>query len=342
MSPRPRLSVTVLNYNYARYLENCIDSILDQTFADFELVIIDDCSTDESAGILRKYAGDSRVRVVRHEQNRGFVASLIEGAEANPKTEFLTVISADDMVVDREAFAGQVAALDGVPTASFCFAAYRVVDADGVPGTVVRAPLSDGEAMRGKDFLARYLTRTGMHVLHSGAMIRRSAYDRAGGYRNDVRYAVDFAMWGMLALEGEVVYRSAPLYGYRVHRGQMSKSLAGVKRTLAEVLATIDAVFDKAAARQLAIGVTRGQAIRFHLFSEALPDAFAGDRMMSLRRIVAALSVHPMQALRSRAFLETMLVLCLGNGAHAAARSLARRVPSLAPERLSNGPVTGS
>ena len=341
-APRPRLSVTVLNYNYARYLPSCIESILEQTFADFELVIIDDCSTDDSEEILRKYAGDRRVRIIRHESNRGYVASLIEGAEANPATELLTVVSADDMVVDREAFARQVAALDQTPAAAFCFSAYWTVDADGVVGVTVQAPLSDAEAVPGQKFLAYYLTRTGMHVLHTGAVIRRSAYERAGRYRPDLRYAVDFAMWGMLALEGDAVYRSAPLYGYRVHRGQMSKSLAGVKKTLREVLSSIDAVFDKAGERQLALSVSRGQAIRFHLFSEALPDAFKGDRWMALRRVAAALSVRPLQALRSRALAETILVVCFGTRGHGFVRSLVRSVPWLGAALLPTDLVANS
>ena len=91
----PPLSVTVLNYNYAHYLAQCLDSILGQTWTDFELILINDCSTDHSMEVIERYVADPRVRVVNHERNRGFVASLIEGAQLS-RGKYLMVISADD------------------------------------------------------------------------------------------------------------------------------------------------------------------------------------------------------------------------------------------------------
>src|ERR1700674_4427920 len=219
----PRLSVTVLNYNYAQYLPACLDSILGQTFTDFELIVIDDCSTDKSREVLLPYAEDQRVRIIEHTENRGYVPSLIEGVE-HSRGDALMVISADDLVIDPEAFARQLGVLDRAPTVAFCFSAYRTVTAEGTLVSLIEAPLEDEAIMSGEAFLAADLPRTGMHVLPSGTIIRRSAYELAGGYRRDLRYAVDFAIWGMLALEGDVAYRASPLYGYRLHNRQMSTS----------------------------------------------------------------------------------------------------------------------
>src|SRR5690242_18034091 len=65
----PTLSVTVLNYNYAHYLPQCLDSILSQTWTDFELTLINDCSTDNSLEIIKPYLADPRIKFVNHEVN---------------------------------------------------------------------------------------------------------------------------------------------------------------------------------------------------------------------------------------------------------------------------------
>src|SRR5580658_382186 len=67
----PTVSVIVPNYNHARFLHRRIDTILAQTFQDFELILLDDCSTDESSSILREYGSDARVRLEFNEVNSG-------------------------------------------------------------------------------------------------------------------------------------------------------------------------------------------------------------------------------------------------------------------------------
>src|SRR3954463_5362111 len=108
---QPALSVTVLNYNYAHYLPRCLDSILAQTFTDFEIVLIDDCSNDDSLEVIQPYLADPRVRFFPHAQNAGFAKSLIEGTEEHSRGEFLTVVSADDVILETNAFEKQIALL---------------------------------------------------------------------------------------------------------------------------------------------------------------------------------------------------------------------------------------
>src|SRR5688500_8060750 len=70
--PAPTPSVTVLNYNYGSYLPRCLESILEQTYQDFELIVIDDCSTDNSLEVVKPYLSDPRVRLVSHAKNVGY------------------------------------------------------------------------------------------------------------------------------------------------------------------------------------------------------------------------------------------------------------------------------
>src|SRR5258708_15590928 len=86
----PRLSVTVLNYNYGRFLSKCLTSILSQSYTDFELIVIDDASTDESTQAIEPFLKDPPVRLIAHKQNAAFHRSLVEGADAS-SSPYLTV-----------------------------------------------------------------------------------------------------------------------------------------------------------------------------------------------------------------------------------------------------------
>ena len=120
----PLLSVTVLNYNYGRYLGECLDSILSQTFKDFEVIVIDDCSSDDSVAVVTPYLQDSRVRLIPHERNVGFAGSLMEATEVHSRGELLMVVSADDVVRRNDAFERQVNLMEASDNSAFCFAAY--------------------------------------------------------------------------------------------------------------------------------------------------------------------------------------------------------------------------
>ncbi|KAG4097281.1 nucleotide-diphospho-sugar transferase [Neocallimastix lanati (nom. inval.)] len=95
------LSIVVPVFNTASYLDRCINSILNQTFKDFELICIDDGSTDNSMEILEKYRiTDNRVKVIHFEQNKGASAARNEGIE-NAKGEFIGFVDSDDYIDER-------------------------------------------------------------------------------------------------------------------------------------------------------------------------------------------------------------------------------------------------
>lgn len=314
MSERlPKLSVTVLNYNYGRYLARVLDSILCQTMSDFEVIVIDDCSKDNSAEIARGYLTDPRVRFVRHEQNAGYVSSLIEGTETLSRGTFATVISADDIVVSPHAFEQQVAALERQPSAAFTFSAFQRMTAETGEITGTHRSYDEDRLLPGAEFLRAYITSKDVQVLHSGCMFRLAAYREAGGYRRDFRYAVDFAMWQMLATVGDVAYIATPLYAYGIHASQMSSSTSGVRRSTAEVLAAVEASCARASERGLVQPGMLEQALDYCLFAVAVDDAFAGRSRLALRRCMTALRQRPVAALRARRLRIVALRLVLGD-----------------------------
>ncbi|SBO44882.1 glycosyltransferase family 2 protein [Cyanobium sp. NIES-981] len=96
---QPKISIVVPCFNVETYLGVCLDSILEQTFSDFELICVDDCSTDSTADLLRRYLGrfDGRMKIVTHAANRGLGAARNSGLEA-ASCEWIASVDSDDWV----------------------------------------------------------------------------------------------------------------------------------------------------------------------------------------------------------------------------------------------------
>jgi hypothetical protein len=310
--PAPTLSVTVLNYNYGSYLPECLDSILAQTFEDFELIVVDDCSTDDSLEVVKPYLRDPRVRLVSHAKNVGYGGSLIEGTEVHSRGDFVTVISADDVVRRPDAFERQLSLLSAHPEAAFCFSGYDTFVSE--TGRVVQQHRSyEGDrVIPGPVFLREYLTRQRVQVLHSGTMLRKSAYDKAGGYRRDLRITLDLAMWPVLSLQGDVVYCDDDLYAYRTHAAQMSSSFKKQHANFVEVMKSVEGACDEAARQGVPIGSLRADAVRYSLFAVAVDDAFSGRSGLALFRCLSAVLFRPWFALTSRGLWITLARLLFG------------------------------
>jgi glycosyltransferase involved in cell wall biosynthesis len=327
-TPTPALSVTVLNCNYGRYLNECLASILCQTFTDFEVIVIDDASNDGSLTVAERYLDDPRVRLVAHNQNRGFTASLIEGTEVHSRGRYLAVISADDLAQDPTAFARQVAAMDAHPEAAFCFSGYSRVSGPGDTTLVTHASFAKDCILPGPGVFWLLASTVDIQIKHSGAIIRRSAYVAAGGYRPDLRYVIDTAIFFLLPLFGSVAYVASPLYRYRVHPNQMSSSRSAIRLTAAENLDAISQAFALAAACRIQLPVSRRTALRTYLPAEAVANAFDGRRQDAFLRAWSVIRVAPLVALTSRGLWAAVLRAVLGPSAFRAARHCLRALGS--------------
>ena len=319
---QPALSVLVLNYNYARFLPACLDSVLSQSFDDYEIIVIDDASTDDSAAVLREYDGEPRVRVVCHDLNRGFTASLVEGTEEFSRGEFLTVISADDFALDNEAFELQVALLREDPGLAACFSAHGKIG----PGTgrTVRRPLPRDAVVDGRELVRPQLTDREFGILQTGTMMRAEAYRRAGGYRGDLRNYVDLAMWLALGYVGPVAYVDRPLYGYRIHAGQFSGSNAQRRQTLREGISVLREAAQTAAADGIDVSVRA--VLRARIADLALADAFAGRGIRGLQRCADALLLDPVASLTAAGWWIALARSLAGRRGWAVVASARRRL----------------
>jgi glycosyltransferase involved in cell wall biosynthesis len=214
----PRVSFVVTNFNYASYIERAIDGLLGQHDVDLELVVIDDCSTDNSRAILQRYAGEPRVRLVFHERNRGNIFSYNEGL-ALARGDIVGTFDADDVCLRPDVVARQVAMFDAHPEVGLVYTGFAIVDEADRPFRESKPWASDHVRPAYEAFTDLLSLNT---VPHSGALVRRSCHDVVGWYDPRLSYAGDWDLWLRLAGRFAVGYLAGPLYAYRVHRNNMT------------------------------------------------------------------------------------------------------------------------
>ncbi|MGH6762239.1 MAG: glycosyltransferase family 2 protein [Phyllobacterium sp.] len=198
------VDIVVPCYNYGRYLKDCIGSVLAQQGVQARILIIDNCSTDDSLSIARELAAQHpEIEFVAHDANRGATFSYNEGIDWASSDYFL-ILDADDVLAPG-ALARAVALLDNDPQISFTHGIEARLQTDGFVGPFDPPPagpewtLSSGQA-----FIER-LCRTPVNSIGANTVIRRtSAQKQVGYYRAALRYTDDLEMWLRLATVGSV------------------------------------------------------------------------------------------------------------------------------------------
>jgi glycosyltransferase involved in cell wall biosynthesis len=195
-APTPSVSVIIPTYNRAALLPRAIDSVLRQTFPDFELIVVDDGSTDGSADVARSYT-DSRVRVIQLRANSGVARALNEGIVAT-RSEFVALLGDDDEwlpeLLDR-----LIARLRNDKPLSFVHSAATWMLSPGLDDTgnliVEPAALPEGE------LLDNLLAGTAQ-ICASSCLIRRNVLLALGGFDEALRRGEDTDLWLRMSVAG--------------------------------------------------------------------------------------------------------------------------------------------
>lgn len=211
----PEVTIAMPVYNAGPFLAAALDGILAQSFADWELVAVDDGSTDDSLAVLRRYAArDPRIGV-RSRPNAGVVATRNEILAA-ARGRWMAVNDADDVSAPHR-LARQLAYLREHPACVALGSAMRVVTPQGDPVYVSSHPLTHAEID------AANLTTGGAYIGHSTAILSTATARAVGGYRAEFRDgAEDFDLWLRLAERGELANLPEVLVDYRLHAGSMT------------------------------------------------------------------------------------------------------------------------
>lgn len=207
-----KVSVIMPAYNAEKYIKEAIDSILNQTYTDYEFIIINDCSTDNTEAVILSYS-DPRIIYVKNGQNLGVAATLNRGL-AIAQGEYIARMDADDISMPKR-FEKQVAYLkDHVEVAVVGCAVERFSETDSYG---VRT-FAQSREMMSCDMLFS------CGLAHPSVMMRRSVIVQIGGYDREFDGLEDYELWCRVEEYYGILAMSDVLLRYRIHKFQVSKN----------------------------------------------------------------------------------------------------------------------
>lgn len=220
----PRLSVVMACHNAEEYLGEAIESLLSQTYRDFELIVVDDASSDSSVQIVLQYAKrDERVRFLPLEENVG-PAIVRNTAIDVAQGEWLAILDADD-VAFPERLERQMAYVDRHPETVLLGSGFVEINAKGQDVWRHVYP-------RRHDRLLRRIQRTGCFPPHSSCLYHKATVDKCGRFNPRFRRSQDADLWFRLLLAGTIAVLPMPLVRIRKHEKNISDDAGGRMQAL--------------------------------------------------------------------------------------------------------------
>ncbi|MDY6790233.1 MAG: glycosyltransferase [Thermodesulfobacteriota bacterium] len=220
----PKISVVMSVYNGEKHLKEAIESVLQQTFQDFEFIIVDDASNDKSNKILQSFS-DPRIRVIKNRKNLGLTRSLNRGVKA-AKGEYIARMDADDISLPHR-FARQVEFIERNPDHAAAGSSYYQIDDKGKTTSVIEVLTNSSDIKEG--------LKTQNWFGHGSVMMQKEALLRAGGYNEKYKFAQDYDLWLRLAEDYELANIKEPLYCWRVGSSNISKKKSSQQRHYANL-----------------------------------------------------------------------------------------------------------
>lgn len=236
----PKASVILLSYNHEKFLHDALRGFEHQVFKDFEMIIIDDCSSDSSADLLKKWKSTTTLnaKVFSNQVNQGINANL-NFALSLAKGDFVCIMSADDWP-NPDYLQHMVAVLDSAePNIAFAFADVIQVDEKGeaLPQEKQYVKNLSTVSTRSPHLFMKLLS--GNLIDAPAVMMRRDYMLAAGGYDESLMFE-DYDMWLRLSFEFDAVYIPKTLVNYRVHGNSMSRSPELFERRKRSELSTLN------------------------------------------------------------------------------------------------------
>ncbi len=327
MVDSPRISVITCVYNGERYLAQAIESILAQTDPNFEYILVDDASKDDSGALIQRYARrDARLVVLRNPANLNPSGALNRALQV-AQGEYLAILDQDDLALP-ERLARQRAFLDEQPAFFGVGAQVLTIDPTGRVLAPMDFPTTAAEA--------RWRVLFGSPVLHSALMLRRGAVQQAGGYSAQQWYVNDYILVTQLMRTGAVASLPQTLTLYRRHPQQTAGVYQGLQR--GQALLLIYSLLEE----RLQLRAPLGEIV-------ALYDGNRGNRLADLETLQRAVGLleriraryleaeNPNDQTREQVDHDCARRLCILARTHrlhlhAAAQSILRRAVQLDPQ----------
>lgn len=212
------------NYNHARYLPQRIESVLNQTVRGIEIILMDDCSQDDSRHIIEKYAAqDSRIQVVYNEQNSGSTFKQWNKGISLAKGEYIWIAESDD-ICELNLLATLLPYLEASPAIVLAYCNSFDIDENGKIKAIWDRFLTELDSMWENDFTAdgstlvrRFMSYRNIIPNASAVVIRASTLREVGPADENFRVVGDWLFWARVISLGKVAYVATPLNYFRTH-----------------------------------------------------------------------------------------------------------------------------
>ena len=281
----PKVSVVVTAHNYAKYLSQCLDSVIKQHFQDWELIVVDDGSTDHTPEILDRYQDQypEKIKVLTLE-SVGLAKACNIGIRAS-QGRYVIRLDADDYF-DENILLVESNILDTKPDVHMVYPDYYIISKHG--------EILDSYRLTRVNDEVKLLDRS---PLAAGAMYRRECYDAVGGYNEELKYQEDYDFWIRFIDKFNVYNVSLPLMYYRKHGSSMSNNFSArmearryVKKKFVsekgyrgnkEIMAVIPAMGSFRNSEKLATKALHGKPVIAYTIEEALKAELIGRVIVS-------------------------------------------------------------
>ena len=216
------VSIIVASYNHAEYLVQRMDSLLAQTYKDFEIIVIEDVSPDNSLEVLRRYENNPLMKLIVRERNGGWVKVSNQGIDL-ARGEFIMFANCDD-ACHPQLLERLVAAMHANPSAGIAFSRSLLVDEDdcilGEDFAVREAAfrrLCTEDRLIGAAMMSRFLLNSCVIPNLSAALFRKKCLVEVGGFSSEYRVCSDWEMFFRITARHDVAYLRTPLNRFRQH-----------------------------------------------------------------------------------------------------------------------------
>lgn len=226
----PQVSVLMGIYNCADTLEEAVDSVINQTFTDWELIMCDDCSTDNTLEVAQKIAEkDSRIKVIKNEKNLTLAPTLNRCLEV-ASGKYVARMDGDD-ICDPTRFEKEIAVFEDHPEYAFVSCQMNLFDNEGIYRVIEYK-----EKPQKQDFIK------GSQFCHAGCMVRAEAIKAVNGYSESSEYkrVEDYDLWVRMYKSGYIGYNiQEPLYSMRDDRNAFSRRTFENRKNEARVIKNV-------------------------------------------------------------------------------------------------------
>ena len=289
----PKVSVVIPTYNRAHFLPETIQSVLVQTFQDFEIIVVDDGSIDNTKEVVDNFQ-DLRIKYI-YQENQGGSAARNTGAKTS-SGEYIVPLDSDDVLLNNAIEKG-VQTLDRHPEAAFSYGHAHLMDESGRVFSMLKQKQKLSYVGESVDKIKEFLI-LGDYVPGCTIMIRRKCLFDVGLFDPTFPGSQDYELVVRLTRKYPIAYMAEPLAKYRIHPGRLTTARELDEREKTDSC-ILEGIFNDAELSPL-LSSQQPEAY-FHLYLRMAERAYGESKMKTARKyLIKALKIHP------RGFYETL------------------------------------